>query len=166
VLKGHTIVYCAMQWCQAVPSLDELAQWMRKGFRTMVREQPAECDVAPQPTFWLTPDEALHQIVTAEIALRGRAPLKPKGGRPGEGEHRIAVASLIPALEERAHALGFLSLPITQTATARLLKGLGYSTSMATNRHFVWCQMRAVVCDDGDACISGVAGDTPCREDS
>jgi hypothetical protein len=124
VLKGLTVIYCDMQWCQAVPSLGELAQWVRKGFRAMVREQPAECSLAPQPTLGLTPNEALHQIVTAEIALRGWAPLKPKGGKPGEGEHCVAIASLIPLLEAQAHALGFLSLPITQTATARLLKGL------------------------------------------
>jgi hypothetical protein len=100
-------------------------------------------------------------------SLRGWAPLKPKGGKPGEGEHRVAIASLIPLLEAQAHTLGFLSLPIMQTATARLLKGLGYSTSMATNRHFVWCQIRArVTDDDGDALIPVVVGDTPCREDS
>lgn len=85
-----------------------------------------------------SPDDAIKEVVGAELLERNWSPTPPNANLPFKGGKKAQLSELIPAFNERKRALGFITLSIKQTKVAKVLKRMGYVVTKPCNRWCMW----------------------------
>ena len=136
-VKGQTVLYLDMREALNGPTVRQLQIMLMEGFRSLGEPRPP-FETRPELHLDSTMEEAVQEVVRAEVEASGGEPCRPAtGARNSDAKiTREPLVALVERLEVRAKNLGFLSLTIRQTVVVRCLKALGFSTSNSTNRLF------------------------------